>query len=101
MLRKIFPNILMTSKRLPIARRLANDTRGLSAVEFALILPVMITMYMGAVEFSHALTIDRRVTSVASSAADLAAQSKQVTSDSVTDIFTAANSIMQPRDAGT
>jgi len=60
------------------------------------LLPVMITMYMGAVEFSHALTVDRRVTSVASSAADLTAQSKQVTSASVIDIFTAANSIMQP-----
>ena len=98
-MRKIFSNILMTSKRLPIVWRLANDTRGLSAVEFALILPVMITMYMGAVEFSHALTVDRRVTSVASSAADLAAQSKEVTSDSILDIFTAANSIMQPYSA--
>ena len=95
-MRKIFRNILMTSRRLHIARQLVKDTRGLSAVEFALILPVMLTMYIGAVEFSHALTVDRRVTSVASSAADLTAQSKQVTSASVIDIFTAANSIMQP-----
>ena len=75
---------------------LACDTRGVSAVEFALILPVMITMYIGAVEFSHALTVDRRVTAVASAASDLAAQTEEVSSNSVLDIFTAATSIMTP-----
>jgi Flp pilus assembly protein TadG len=75
---------------------LACDTRGVSAVEFALILPVMITMYIGAVEFSHALTVDRRVTAVASAASDLAAQTEEVSSNSVQDIFTAATSIMTP-----
>ena len=80
-------------------RALADDTRGVSAVEFALILPIMVTMYIGAVEFSSALTVDRRVSSVASAAADLAAQSEQVTSNSVQDIFTAATSIMLPYSA--
>ena len=63
-----------TLKQKLLARfgRAAQDERGISAVEFALILPIMISMYLGAVEFGHALTIDRRVTSVASSAADLA-----------------------------
>ena len=98
-MRNIFRNISMTAGRLRSARRLARDTRGVSAVEFALILPIMITMYIGAVEISHALTVDRRVTSVASSAADLTAQTKQVTSASMQDIFTAANSIMLPYSA--
>jgi len=80
-------------------RALAHDTSGVSAVEFALILPVMITMYIGAVEFSSALTVDRRVSSVASSAADLAAQAEEVTSNSVQDIFTAATSILLPYSA--
>ncbi len=86
----------VAARRLRSAKRLVQDTRGVSAVEFALILPIMITMYMGAVEFSHALTVDRRVTSVASAAADLTAQTEQVTSGSVQDIFTAANSILLP-----
>lgn len=75
------------------------DESGVSAVEFAMILPIMITMYIGAVEFSHALTIDRRVTSVASSAADLVAQSEEVNSAELTDIFTAATSVMTPYSA--
>lgn len=77
-------------------RNLAQDTRGMSAVEFALILPLMITMYIGAVEFSDALTVSRRVTAVASATADLTSQAGQVTSGDVTDIFTAATSILTP-----
>jgi len=95
-MRNIFSSTFLAARRMRFARRLARDARGVSAVEFALILPVMITMYIGAVEFSHALTVDRRVTSVASAAADMVAQSKQATSASVLDVFTAANSIMQP-----
>lgn len=95
-MRKFLSNTLFTNRRLCSPRQLPKDTRGVSAVEFALILPVMISMFIGAVEFSHALTVDRRVTSVASAAADLVAQSKQTSSAAVQDVFTAANSIMLP-----
>lgn len=77
-------------------RRYRGDERGVSAVEFALVLPIMITMYIGAVEFSHALTIDRRVTAVASAAADLVAQSEEVSSSDLLDIFQASSTIMMP-----
>lgn len=95
-------NGFFTSKFATARRRiqaLARDTRGLSAIEFALVLPIMIIMYIGAVEFSHALTVDRRVTSVASAVADLTAQTDKVTSTDVQDIFTAASSIMTPYSA--
>lgn len=75
------------------------DRSGISAIEFALILPVMIVMYMGAVELSHALTVDRRVSSVASSIADLAAQTEVIDAGEVQDLFTASTSIMTPYDA--
>ncbi len=74
------------------------DDQGLGAIEFALIVPLMITMYLGAVEFGHALTIDRRVTAVASSTADLVAQVDQVDDADISDIFAAATSIMSPYD---
>ena len=80
-------------------RSFHRDDSGLSALEFALIAPIMITMYMGAVELSHALTIDRRVTSVASAAADLVAQSEQVSGSDLGDIFTASSTIMLPYSA--
>jgi Flp pilus assembly protein TadG len=59
----------------------------------------MIIMYIGAVEFSHALTVDRRVTAVASAASDLVAQTEDITSSGIDDVFTAATSIMIPYSA--
>lgn len=80
-------------------QRWRRNEEGVSAVEFALILPLMITMYIGAVEFSHALTIDRRVTAVASAAADLVAQVEEVDTDDLADVFQASSTIMTPYDA--
>lgn len=94
-MRKSFVEQMISKTRQALAT-LAHDTHGVSAVEFALILPIMITMYIGAVEFSHALTVDRRVTAVASSASDLVAQTEDVDANSLQDIFTAATSIMLP-----
>ncbi len=90
----------MASKARASLAALAHDTRGVSGLEFALILPVMIIMYIGAVEFSHALTVDRRVTAVASAASDLVAQTEEVSSAEIDDVFTAATSIMTPYSVG-
>lgn len=82
-----------------LIRDVSRDKSGISAIEFALILPVMITMYIGAVEFSHALTVDRRVSSVASAVADLTAQTDKISASEVQDIFNASSSIMTPYTA--
>lgn len=58
-------------------RMLAANESGVSAVEFALILPILITLYMGAVEMSQAVAVDRRVTAVSSATADLVAQTEK------------------------
>lgn len=55
-------------------RRIRSDNRGIAAVEFAMIVPIMFFLLVGAVEFSQALTVDRRVTQSASSTADLVAR---------------------------
>ncbi len=77
-------------------RRLGADQRGLSAVEFALILPIMLALYFGAVELGDALTISRKVNLVGSTLADLVTQSKEITDTDMTNIFNAATSIMTP-----
>jgi len=53
-------------------RRLARDERGVSAVEFAMLLPLMLTLYLGAVEISQGIAADRKVTLVSRTVADLA-----------------------------
>ena len=70
--------LLVARARRPI-RRLLRDKRGVSAVEFAMLLPLMVTLYLGGVEVSQAVAIDRKVTLVARSLGDLVAQATTVT----------------------
>ncbi len=72
------------------------DRKGLSAIEFAILAPVMISFYFGGVEISDVMTVDRRVTTVASATADIVAQATQIDNSDIQDVFTAASSIMQP-----
>ncbi len=76
-------------------RGLADDS-GVSAVEFALILPIMLTLFFGGVELSDALTIDRKVTHVTSTLADLVTQSTSLKSTDMSNIFDAAASVITP-----
>ena len=82
-----------------VFRRFAGDRRGIAAVEFALILPLMIIMYFGALEITDALTANRRVTLATQTVADLVAQSAVITDDDMTDIFAATAAVMAPFDA--
>jgi len=69
---------------------------GLAAVEFAFIAPVLGIMLLGTIELCNALECHQKVTMVASSAADLVAQTKTVSASDMTDIFAAATSIVYP-----
>ncbi len=60
--------------RTGLLKRLLQDRRGVSAIEFALIAPVMITIYFGLIEFSQGYMAERRAGHVASMVADLVAQ---------------------------
>jgi Flp pilus assembly protein TadG len=72
------------------------DERATSAIEFAFLAPIMLTMYVGAVELGNALTINRRTAEVTSTAADLVAQVKSLATSDLQDIASAANSVMAP-----
>jgi Flp pilus assembly protein TadG len=76
--------------------RLAGDRSGVSAVEFALILPLMLTLYIGGNEFGHALTLKRKVSHAASTIADLITQSKTITGADMSNIFDATERILWP-----
>jgi Flp pilus assembly protein TadG len=76
--------------------RCAGDEAGVSAVEFALLLPLMVTLYLGGVEVSQGLTIDRKVTLVARTVADLAAQVTSISGSDMTNILNASSAVMLP-----
>lgn len=69
---------------------------GVSAIEFALIAPLMILMYFGIAEFTEAYMAQKRAGHVASVIADLTSQENALTQDMVDDIFAAGEHIMDP-----
>ncbi len=79
---------------------MGSDAHGVSAVEFALILPVMLTLYLGCNELGNGLTIARKVTHVTSTVSDLVTQSKDsITMADMQNIANAAGAIMTPYSA--
>jgi Flp pilus assembly protein TadG len=76
--------------------RFRRNRDGLAAVEFALILPLMITLFFGVVEVSLALACRADVTNVASTVTDLVAQESAVTPQDMTNVFNAATMILYP-----
>lgn len=82
-------------------RRLRGDRRGVSAVEFAMLAPVMIAMYFGLAEFCQGFMAQKRAGHTASIVADLITQRKAVTGAELDDLFNVGGQIMKPFPAGT
>jgi Flp pilus assembly protein TadG len=80
-------------------RRFAADQSGVSAVEFAILLPLMLTMYLGGVEVSQAVSANRKTTLVAHTIGDLTAQASNLTSADVTNVLNAGAAVAYPFSA--
>lgn len=78
--------------------RLIGNARGVVAIEFALILPVMVVMLTGLIELSYLMMAERRVSGAAHSTADLIAQATDLNTSDLNDLFTAAALVMAPFD---
>jgi Flp pilus assembly protein TadG len=77
-------------------RVLLRDRRGVSAVEFALLLPMMMTLFLGSVETSQGIAANRKVSLTAHALADLASQYTDVTNADMTNILAAGSAIIAP-----
>jgi Flp pilus assembly protein TadG len=76
--------------------RFSRDQRGVSAVEFAMLLPLMVTLYLGTAEVSQAISAGRKATMVARTVADLVSQATNVTNSDMTNIMNAAVAVVYP-----
>lgn len=81
---------------LSLATRLIADQRGLAAIEFALIAPIMIILYLGLTEFCQAYMAERRTSHTTAMVADLVAQSDKTTSEKIDEVFAIGQLIMKP-----
>lgn len=72
------------------------DQRGVSAVEFALLLPVMIFIYAGVTDVARGIDANRKVSRVASMVGDLISRQISVLPAQLNDVFKIGATIMVP-----
>ena len=77
-------------------KRLRRDQGGAAAIEFALIAPFAVALYMGFAELTMAMMADHRVAHAAAVVGDLVAQSPSVSPSDLTDIFQVGSAILSP-----
>ncbi|WP_425111755.1 TadE/TadG family type IV pilus assembly protein [Bradyrhizobium sp.] len=77
------------------------DGRGVAATEFAFIVPLMLVMFFGTVEFCSAIAVNRKVTLMARTLSDLTSQSPSVADADIATFFTVTNKIIWPYATGT
>ncbi|GJL96151.1 MAG: hypothetical protein DHS20C05_25560 [Hyphococcus sp.] len=80
------------------ARKFLSNREGIAATEFALLLPVMITVFFGMLELSDLMTMNRRVAVAVNTMADLTAQTGELTHNDVDDLMDGITEIIEPHD---
>jgi Flp pilus assembly protein TadG len=88
--------ISMVGPRLPGARALLNDRRGVAAIEFALIAPILLSLYLMTMEFSQGIEADKKVGRISSMVADLVTQQDETSKSQLEAIMKIGEAILQP-----
>ncbi len=81
----------------------SRDTGGISAVEFALVLPFMLALFVGGSELSRAIDNARKVTLLARTVVDLTSQgdtTNPIRSATMQDILSSAALVLAPYNSG-
>jgi|SRR5579883_871696 Flp pilus assembly protein TadG len=77
-------------------RRFTGARDGVSAVEFAIVLPLMLLLYIGGVELGDGLAIQFKVAETARTVTDLTTQYVNIDSRTMSDILSAAAQVVAP-----
>lgn len=81
--------------------RLAGDRRGVAAVEFGYLAPIMLIMLVGTFEVARAINMDRRFGLVTSMTGDLIAREKTINDSQLNAIMDSIGHVMKPYDDAT
>jgi Flp pilus assembly protein TadG len=96
----VIPRMLSRAADLARPARFAAAEDGVAAVEFALVLPLMLTLYFGSTEVVQYINTSRKMTLAARTIIDLVAREQNtVSTDTLKLIVKAAKAVMAPYDA--
>ncbi|MDB5653397.1 MAG: TadE-like protein [Tardiphaga sp.] len=89
--------VMASRSRLPrLLARLSADNRGIAAVEFAMIMPLLMLMFFGMIDVSMGIGADRKVTMIAQTMADLPSRYTAVTDTDFSNFFKIGDAMMTP-----
>jgi Flp pilus assembly protein TadG len=80
--------------------RFRRDSRGVSAVEFAFVFPVMVVLFLGGTAMTQGVVLKRKTTLVTRTVGDLVSQYTQIVNTDMAAIMSAATAVIQPYDSG-
>jgi Flp pilus assembly protein TadG len=78
--------------------RFRRGERGVAAVEFAFIAPIMLLLFVGTLELSSGISVNRKLSRLSSTLSDLVTQSQNLSCSDVDDIMKAASKVIFPYD---
>ncbi len=81
---------------LATARSFGRDRKAASAIEFAVIVPLLLVMYLGTMELGQGIETNKKVARSASMIGDLVTQSTSLTKSELDGILVVGESILQP-----
>ncbi len=80
--------------------RFKRSEEGIAFVEFAISIPFLLALLMGAIELTRYILIQQKVEKVAVTIADVVAQATTITNADLANIIDAASQVMQPYSFG-
>ncbi len=81
-----------------LIERFRSEAKGVAALEFAIIAPLLIMLFFATLEVSTLVSVNRKVSRVSSTVGDLITQSQTLTANDVQDIMRSATYVMEPYD---
>jgi Flp pilus assembly protein TadG len=77
-------------------RKFSTDADAVAAIEFAIVVPFMLLLYVGGVELADATAINVKVSATAHSVTDMVAQNTSLSTAQMQNILTGATAIIAP-----
>ena len=90
------PANYLPAKYRSILRRFTRDPKGVAAIEFAMVLPFMVALYVGAIELGDGLAIRFKATLAVRTVTDLASQFVSIDTSTMSTILDASSTVMTP-----